>query len=189
MIHFHRSVLFLSTSPAVIHSFLGYLIFMAVLVLSSKIVKRFFFFLFLFFFLFSFLFFLNKPLSPNATDDVVSLALCPQVVCQVLQRFRSSETQATCDGCFTLQSVCSVISLHSGRSRALHPQEFPKVDVEHATLGLPFHVSFSFSFFYIRLIESVTRQCPQTTTFSKRKVTRSGIEPRLFCLTARPNAA
>ena len=151
---------------------------MAILVLSSKTVKLFFVVVVLFFVFF----FFNTPLSPKAIDDVVSLALCPQVVSQVLQRFRSSETQATCDGCFTLQSVCSVISLHSGRSRALHPQEFPKVDVEHATLGLPFHISFSFSFFYIRLIESVTRQCPQTTTFSKRKVTRSGIEPRAFCL-------
>ena len=40
--------------------------------------------------------------------------------------------------------------------------------------------------------DKVTRQCPQTTTFLKRKETRSGIEPRPFCLpaqrlTARPN--
>ena len=28
----------------------------------------------------------------------------------------------------------------------------------------------------------VTRQCPQTTTFLKRKESRSGIEPRPFCL-------
>ena len=28
----------------------------------------------------------------------------------------------------------------------------------------------------------VTRQCPQSTTFSKRKESRSGIEPRSFCL-------
>ena len=117
---------------------------MAILVLSSKTVKLFFVVVVLFFVFF----FFNTPLSPKAIDDVVSLALCPQVVSQVLQRFRSSETQATCDGCFTLQSVCSVISLHSGRSRALHPQEFPKVDVEHATLGLPFHVSLFSSSFY-----------------------------------------
>ena len=30
----------------------------------------------------------------------------------------------------------------------------------------------------------VTRQCPQTTTFLKRQESRSGIEPRYFCLPA-----
>ena len=40
--------------------------------------------------------------------------------------------------------------------------------------------------------DKVTRQCPQTTTFFKRKESRSGIEPRSFRLpayrlTARPN--
>ena len=30
----------------------------------------------------------------------------------------------------------------------------------------------------------VTRQCPQTTTRLKRKESRSGIEPRSFCLPA-----
>ena len=30
--------------------------------------------------------------------------------------------------------------------------------------------------------DKVTRQCPQTTTFLKRKENRSGIEPRSFCL-------
>ena len=29
--------------------------------------------------------------------------------------------------------------------------------------------------------DKVTRQCPQTTTFWKRKESRSGIEPRPFC--------
>ena len=32
---------------------------------------------------------------------------------EVPQHFRSFEKQATCDGCFALQSICSVISLHS----------------------------------------------------------------------------
>ena len=41
-------------------------------------------------------------------------------------------------------------------------------------------------------MDKVTRQCPQTTTFLKRKESRSGIEPRSFRLptkrlTARPN--
>ena len=32
--------------------------------------------------------------------------------------------------------------------------------------------------------DKVTRQCPQTTTFLKRRESRSGIEPRPFCLPA-----
>ena len=31
-------------------------------------------------------------------------------------------------------------------------------------------------------VDKVTRQCPQTTTFLKRKESRSGIEPRSFRL-------
>ena len=40
------------------------------------------------------------------------------------------------------------------------------------------------SHFNVSLIvrDKVTRQCPQTTTFSKRKESRSGIEPRSYCL-------
>ena len=42
------------------------------------------------------------------------------------------------------------------------------------------------SHFNVSLIvrDKVTRQCPQTTTFLKRKDSRSGIEPRFFCLPA-----
>ena len=47
---------------------------------------------------------------------LMSLALCPQVVSQASQHFRSSKKQATCEGCFARQSVCSVVSLHSGMS-------------------------------------------------------------------------
>ena len=43
---------------------------------------------------------LSTPVSSSkAIDGVMSLALCPQVVSLVPQRFRSSETQAVCDGC------------------------------------------------------------------------------------------
>ena len=46
----------------------------------------------------------------HAIDDVMSLALCPQVVSQAPQHFRSSERQNTCGGsCFARQSTCSVI--------------------------------------------------------------------------------
>ena len=46
--------------------------------------------------------------------------------------------------------------------------------------------------FQQEVMDKVTRQCPQTTTFLKRKESRSGIEPRSFRLpayrlTARPN--
>ena len=34
--------------------------------------------------------------------------------------------------------------------------------------------------------DKVTRQCPQTTTYLKRKQNRSGIKPRPFCLPALP---
>ena len=42
------------------------------------------------------------------------------------------------------------------------------------------------SHFNVSLIvrDKVTRQCPQTTTFMKRKESRSGIEPRSFRLPA-----
>ena len=42
------------------------------------------------------------------------------------------------------------------------------------------------SHFNVSLIvkNKVTRQCPQTTTFLKRKESRSGIEPRSFRLPA-----
>lgn len=41
-------------------------------------------------------------------------------------------TQATSDGCYSRQSVCLVISLESGMSRAVHPQrESLRVVVEH----------------------------------------------------------
>ena len=50
------------------------------------------------------------------------------------------------------------------------------------------------SHFNVSLVvrDKVTTQCPQTTTFLKRKESRSGIEPRFFRLpayrlTARPN--
>ena len=55
--------------------------------------------------------FYASPLQ--AITCVMSLALCPQVVSQAPQHFRSSETQAACEGCFARQSICSVISFES----------------------------------------------------------------------------
>ena len=76
----------------------------------------------------------------HAIDGLISLPLCPQVVSQAPQHFRSSTTQATCEGCFARQSICSVISLHSGMSRAVHIH----FSLTHSSLGLPFHFSLSF---------------------------------------------
>ena len=58
----------------------------------------------------------STPLAFHAIDSVMSWALCPQTMSQAPQHLRSSETQATCDSYCTRQSVCSVISLHSGMS-------------------------------------------------------------------------
>ena len=76
----------------------------------------------------------------QAIDSVMSLALCPKIVSQASQHFSSSEKQATREGCFARQSICSVVSLHSGMSRAVHPQEFSKVDVDHRHNTAPHHI-------------------------------------------------
>ena len=56
----------------------------------------------------------------QAIGAVLSLALCPQVV-----------SQAPCEGCFSRHCVCSVVSLHTGMFKAVHPQECSKVDVDY----------------------------------------------------------
>ena len=91
----------------------------------------------------------------QAIDGVIRLLLFVQVGSQAPQHFRSSETQATCEGRFARQSSWSFppdISLHSGMSRAVHPQEFSKVDVDH--WNMPVWASHIFTF-CIKLIESV----------------------------------
>ena len=94
----------------------------------------------------------------QAISGVMSLVLCLQAVSQAPQHFRSSEKRVTCEGCFARQSICSVVSLHSGVSKAIHPQEFLKVAVEHwhipvwdsrSTFRFWWQALFSFSFFKI----------------------------------------
>ena len=68
---------------------------------------------------------------------VMSLALAGSLF--LLNTFRSSETQSSCGSCFSRQSICSVISLHSGMSKAVHPQEFLKVDVNHRRIPISTH--------------------------------------------------
>ena len=53
----------------------------------------------------------------QAIDGVMSLVLCQQTMTRAHPHFRSPEKQATGEGCFAYQSVCSVISLHSGIPR------------------------------------------------------------------------
>ena len=80
----------------------------------------------------------------QATDGVMFLALCPQVVSQASQHFMSSVKQATCDGCFVSQSICLAIALHSGISRAVLPTGVFKSGCwteTHSTMGFPFHFS------------------------------------------------
>ena len=67
----------------------------------------------------------------QAIDGVMSLAFCRQVVSQTPEHFRSSEKQATCEGCFVHQSICSVISFQYSMSNTVHTQEFSTVDVDH----------------------------------------------------------
>ena len=94
----------------------------------------------------------------QAIDGVVLLALCQHAVSHAFQHFRSSETQATCDSCFARQCICSVLSLHSGMSRAVHPQEFSKVSMHWhiCQSGLPIPLfTFFFSFLFSKLHEYV----------------------------------
>ena len=86
---------------------------------------------------------------------MMSLALLSQVLPQASQHFKSSETEATCCGRFARQSVCSVISLHSGMSRAVHPQEFSKVDVEYQKMPI-WASHYTFQFLY-KIIETVRK--------------------------------
>ena len=68
---------------------------------------------------------------------------------QASQHFRTSEKQATCEGCFARRSMCSVVSLHSGMSRAVHPKEFSKVDVDHRQVPVrASHSTFHFFSLY-----------------------------------------
>ena len=93
-------------------------------------------------------------LSPPGDQWSDVLFCVPAVMSQTPQHFRSSETPATCGGYLARQSSYSVISLDSGMSSTVHPQESSKVDVEHwhmpTGLDFPFHfyIYFFFSFFF-----------------------------------------
>ena len=101
----------------------------------------------------------RKPLStlPFSKRRVMSLAFCPQVVSQAAsQHFRPSEKQATCEGCFARQSLCSVIYLHPDMSRAASTPtgvfQGRCRPSTHSSLGLLFHLSL-----FHKFIESVRK--------------------------------
>ena len=129
----------------------------------------------------------------QAVDGVMYLALCPQVVSQAPQHFRSSEMQAICVGCFSHQSICSsVISLHSGMSNAVHPQEFLKLDVSQWHIPIrASHSTVHFCLFvYSKLTESVrmmvcvVRLSPPVEAMCDcfHSVVKLGVEDRLHCV-------
>ena len=68
-------------------------------------------------------------------------------------------------GCFASQSICSVISRHSGMPMALHPLELPKVDVDH--LHMPVWASHFIILFFLSLfslcVPFVLRTCVNRT--------------------------
>ena len=74
----------------------------------------------------------------QSIDCVMSMALCPQVASQAPQQFRSSETKAVCDGCFSHQSICSVISFDTGMSTG---DQFSVAVVIRDVTGDPFSVA------------------------------------------------
>ena len=90
-------------------------------------------------------------------SGVMSLVLGLQVVSQAPQHLRSSKTHATCDGCFARQSVCLVISLHSGMFRAVCPLGFLKVNVKYWHMpALASHSTFCSRLFeFVRIMECV----------------------------------
>ena len=87
----------------------------------------------------------------------MSLALCSQAVSHASQHFGPSKKQATCEGCFARQSICSVISLHAGMSTGVF--EGGCRPSTHSCLGFPFHFSIFCSKFTesVRMMASVVR--------------------------------
>ena len=106
----------------------------------------------------------SKRFSP--AGDRWCDVLGSKVVSQAPQNFISSDTQATCKSYFLCQSICSAISFPGGMSRAVHPQESSRVDVEHRHVPIwasdpppppphpPPPFFFFFFFFFSKCIES-----------------------------------
>ena len=94
----------------------------------------------------------------------MSLALCLQVESQASQHFRSSEKQATCEGCFASQSICSVVFLHSSKSRQSIHRSFRRqmstIDTFHPGRSIPFFTFCSKLIKSVRMMACVVRLSP-----------------------------
>ena len=83
-----------------------------------------------------------SPPGINHFSSVMSLASCPQIGLKLLNTSDLLRRKTTCNACFAHQSVCSVISLHWGMSRARRPQWVFKGGCwSHASQGFSFHFS------------------------------------------------
>ena len=88
-------------------------------------------------------------------DDVMSLALCPQEVSQAPQHFKSSEKQATCEGCFACQSTW--LSFPFTLACPGQYTQFSKMDVKFQSgLPIPF-LFFVASSLTVRMMAWVVR--------------------------------
>ena len=77
------------------------------------------------------------------------------------QRFRSSETQSCCDGCFSRQFVCTVISLVSGMPRTFEG------GCRTSTHGCQFGLPILFWTFCIKPFEPLVAQVRSSGLFQK----------------------
>ena len=101
---------------------------------------------------------LSMPLSSRQSMVVKPLALYPQVVSQAPEHFRSSKKQATCEGCFACQYICSVISLHSSQC-----EEYEKVlkrkEKKYTDFCLNSLTNFQPSSFYLLSLSIIDGKC------------------------------
>ena len=74
-------------------------------------------------------------------DGVMSLALCPQVVSQAPQHFRSSEKQTTCEGCFARQCTTQSFPFTPACPGQYIHRTFWCRPLTHSSLGFPFYFS------------------------------------------------
>ena len=94
----------------------------------------------------------------------MSLALCPQVVSQAPQYFRSSEKQATCEGYFSRQSICSAMSFPPACPGQFIHMSFRRwmstIDTSQSELPIPLFTFCSILIESVRMTACVTRLSP-----------------------------
>ena len=136
--------------------------------------------------------------------DVMSVALCPQLVSRASQHFRYFETQATCDGCFPASLFArSVPSTPASPGQYIHrslrkwmsnidtcrsglplPLGFPFHWASPSTglsipLGFPFHWAFHSTFYFCcsKPVWKPARICQRTRPNFKHWITGSFLQP------------